>query len=63
MTEKAYSVADLKALGYGGTTFLYEQMKTGALRARKIGSKTAIMQSDLDAWLAQLPPYQPRHAA
>lgn len=63
MIEKAYTVRELEAMGLGGLTFLYAELKSKRLTAKKIGSRTVVMQSDLDQWLAQLRPYAPRHAA
>lgn len=44
-----------EAAGIGRST-LYLAIKNGDLRARKLGSRTLIMDEDLRAWLAALPP-------
>ena len=33
----------------------YQQIRTGRLRALKIGRKTLILRADADAWAASLP--------
>jgi excisionase family DNA binding protein len=52
----AYSISDVcERLPIGRST-LYQQIKSGALMARKLaGRRTAIFQSDLDAWLSSRP--------
>jgi excisionase family DNA binding protein len=41
---------------YGvGRTKIYEELKSGRLRGRKIGKRTIISQDDAEAWLDQLP--------
>jgi hypothetical protein len=37
-------------------TRLYEELRTGRLRRKKIGSRTVILAADLDTWLANLTP-------
>lgn len=46
-----------------GRTLLYAAVATGALKARKCGRRTLILQDDLRAWLASLPapPKRPGH--
>ncbi len=51
----SYSVADaVKASGVG-RSFLYEQIRAGKLKARKLGRRTLILAADLQSWLAALP--------
>jgi excisionase family DNA binding protein len=38
-----------------GRTTVYEQIKLGRLRARKIGKRTIITHEDVEAWLRNLP--------
>ncbi len=40
-----------------GRWSIYAAINSGALRAVKIGSRTIILESDIRAWLAQLPSY------
>ena len=42
---------------------LYEAMNSGALKARKNGKRTVILDEDLRAWLNGLPAYEPKRAA
>lgn len=43
----------LKVVPVGRTT-LYGEIAAGRLKARKIGRRTVILASDLNAWLASL---------
>ena len=38
-----------------GRTSIYEAIRAGALKARKLGRRTIILDEDLRAWLASLP--------
>jgi hypothetical protein len=38
-----------------GRTKAYEELRSGRLRGRKIGTRTIISQNDAEAWLQQLP--------
>jgi excisionase family DNA binding protein len=40
-----------------GRTKVYQLIKTGELKARKIGARTIILQSDLDDFLKSLAPF------
>lgn len=44
-----------EAAGLGPTT-IYKLLKSGALKAVKVGSLTRIRREDLEAWLAGLQP-------
>lgn len=46
-----------------GRTKIFEAIKAGELKARKLGRKTLILDSDLRAWLASLPQVQQGSAA
>lgn len=51
----AYSIeAACEAVGIGRSA-LYEELRSGALRARKFGRRTVILAEDLRAWLEALP--------
>lgn len=54
-TEKvAYRINEaVVATGVPRST-LYEQIRSGRLRTRKLGARTLIMAADLRAWLEQL---------
>ncbi|HVZ06235.1 helix-turn-helix domain-containing protein [Hyphomicrobium sp.] len=56
MTEKlAYSPKEATEAAPVGRTFLYEAIKSGALKTRKLGRKRLILRDDLTAWLKGLP--------
>lgn len=38
-----------------GVNAQYNAIRTGALRARKLGRKTIILRADLEDWLSRLP--------
>jgi excisionase family DNA binding protein len=40
-----------------GRTKIYQLIKTGNLKARKIGARTIILESDLNDFLKSLAPY------
>lgn len=51
----AYGISELSdATGFGRST-IYEQIATGALRARKLGARTFVIADDAKAWLSNLP--------
>jgi hypothetical protein len=51
----AFGIDDLEeASGFGRST-IYEQIKAGNLRARKLGRRTFVMADDAKAWLQGLP--------
>lgn len=56
----ANTVADvLRRVGISRTNF-YQEINAGRLKARKIGSKTVVLETDLQAYLEALPPYDGR---
>jgi excisionase family DNA binding protein len=52
---KVLSLSETARLWGRGRSTLYELIAAGALRAKKMGSRTVILESDLDAYLASLP--------
>jgi predicted DNA-binding transcriptional regulator AlpA len=42
---------------------IYKAIGTGALRARKLGRRTVVLDADLRAWLDALPAIPPKSAA
>jgi excisionase family DNA binding protein len=56
----ANTVAEvLRRVGISRTKF-YEEINAGRLKARKIGSKTVVLETDLQAYLDALPLYDGR---
>lgn len=56
LTEKlALNIREVTALTGVCRTELYEVIAAGALRARKRGASTLVLQADLRAWLDGLP--------
>jgi excisionase family DNA binding protein len=51
----AYSIADVTRITGVGRSLLYEEIKEGRLRIRKLGRRTLIFDADLRAWLEGLP--------
>jgi excisionase family DNA binding protein len=51
----AHSVEDTAVHVKCGRTTIYAAIKSGALKARKIGRRTIILDEDLRGWLASLP--------
>lgn len=46
-----------------GLTLLYREIAAGKIKARKIGSRTIIKRSDIEAYIESLPVKQPEEAA
>ncbi|MDN3624481.1 helix-turn-helix domain-containing protein [Methylobacterium isbiliense] len=51
----AYSIADFSRISGIGKSSVYEMINAGRLTARKIGSRTLILHSDAETFLAGLP--------
>ena len=51
----AYTVKSFCAAFGVGKTTLYELRKAGAIRVRKLGSKTLIPAAEADRWFKSLP--------
>ncbi len=49
-----YSIADFTALTGLGRTRVFEELKTGRLRAVKSGRRTLIPAAEVEAWLKSL---------
>ncbi len=54
----AHTVEDATRISTCGRTLLYAAIKSGKLKARKIGRRTVILDEDLRAWLKSLPTAQ-----
>ena len=51
----AHSVEEAATRANCGRTTVYAAIKSGALKARKIGRRTIILEEDLRRWLVSLP--------
>lgn len=51
----AYTIADAVRISGSSRTVLYEENQEGRLPFRKLGRRTLVMRSDLEAWLARTP--------
>lgn len=56
----AYTINESCKISKVGRNAVYEAIATGALRARKLGTRTLILRDDLRAWLENLPDLAPR---
>jgi excisionase family DNA binding protein len=57
--QQALSIEETRAVTGIGRTKLYEAINSGELRARKLGKRTLILQSDLESFLSKLEDYLP----
>lgn len=55
----AYAINEVTRIAPIGRTALYEAIRRGLLPARKLGRRTIILEEDLRAFLAGLPPLRP----
>lgn len=63
MEKKAYEIKELRAAGGPGRSKAYAEINAGRLKAKKRGNKTIILAGDLQAYLDNLPDYEPKKAA
>ncbi|MEO6013939.1 MAG: DNA-binding protein, partial [Devosia sp.] len=62
-SSPAHYIPQLIEAGVASRRKLYEAINSGALKARKNGKRTVILDADLNNWLNSLPAYEPRQAA
>lgn len=60
--QLAYSELAAAKLADIGRTKLREEIKSGRLKARKVGKRVIITATDLKSWLDRLPPVTPSAA-
>jgi excisionase family DNA binding protein len=53
--QRAFSIRQFSEIYSIGRTKIYEELKSGRLRARKIGKHTVILEDDAENWLRRLP--------
>ena len=53
--ELAHSIEEAARRASVGRTFVYAEIKAGTLKARKLGRRTVILDSDLRSWLLAAP--------
>jgi hypothetical protein len=53
--KQAYELSELVESGHGSRSFLYNEIAARRLRAVKRGSRTIVLQTDLEAWVRSLP--------
>lgn len=61
--QRAFSVRQISEIYSIGRTKIYEELKSGRLRARKIGKHTVILEEDAEDWLRRLPVIGPGAAS
>jgi excisionase family DNA binding protein len=63
MNRTAFSITTFCERNDVGRSTVYEEIKSGRLRAVKVGRRTLIREEDERAWLAALPSVQTDSAA
>ncbi|MGA7023845.1 MAG: helix-turn-helix domain-containing protein [Pseudolabrys sp.] len=53
--QRAMSIDEFCSRYGPGRTKVYQELKSGRLRARKIGTRTLITEEDAEDWLQHLP--------
>ena len=53
--QRAMSITSFSESYAIGRTKIYEELRSGRLRGRKIGKRTVISQDDAETWLRELP--------
>ena len=62
-TKLGYSVDSLAEAADSSRSVIYEEIATGRLKAKKLGSRTIIPADEAKRWLDSLPDFQPGAAA
>jgi hypothetical protein len=53
--QRALSIQEFSQVYGPGRTSVYEELKSGRLRGRKVGRRTIIAEDDAEDWLRHLP--------
>jgi excisionase family DNA binding protein len=59
--DQVFSVAEACAIAHMGRSSFYELLKSGALTARKRGSRTCVLASELQRFIEALPQIDVKH--
>lgn len=59
--DQVFSVSEACAIAHMGRTTFYEALKSGALTARKRGSRTCVLASELQRFIDALPQIEVKH--
>ena len=59
----AYSISELPKITGFGRSKIYQEISAGRLVARKVGTRTIILASDLNDYLKCLPEIASKHSA
>ena len=57
--DLAYTVDEACKRSRTSRAFLYQEIASGKLRAKKRGRRTVILPADLQSWLESLPNFEP----
>jgi excisionase family DNA binding protein len=57
--QRAFSIREFSEAFRVGRTKVYEEIKSGRLRARKVGKRTVITDDDAEEWINRLPLLRP----
>ena len=61
--QRAFSIRQFSEIYAIGRTKIYEELKSGRLRGRKIGRHTIILEDDAEEWSQRLPVIEPESAS
>jgi excisionase family DNA binding protein len=56
--QRAFSIQEFSQVYGAGRTKVYEELKSGRLRGRKVGRRTIISEDDAEDWLRRLPVFE-----
>lgn len=59
--DQVFSVSEACAIAHMGRTSFYEALKSGALTARKRGSRTCVLARELQLFIEALPQIEVKH--